>query len=56
VLSWPVSPVPVDAVLVDAAEACEAFPPLQVLATHTGALAFAGAFAAAAGFTATAPT
>ena len=32
------------------------FAPLHVLATHTGALAFAGAFAAAAGFTPADPT
>jgi len=37
-------------------EACEAFPPLQSLKTHTGALAFAGAFADAAGLTAAFPT
>jgi len=46
----------VDAALLDAAGACEAFPPLQVLATHTGALAFTGTSAATAGFTETVPT
>src|SRR5215212_733059 len=37
-------------------EPCEAFPPLQVLATQTGALAFTGAFADSAGSTEAAPT
>jgi hypothetical protein len=40
----------VDAAFVDAPGAWEAFPPLQALATHTGALAFTGAFAAIDGF------
>jgi len=43
-------------VLLEPLAACREFPPLQVLATHTGALAFTGAVAAAAGFTETAPT
>ena len=37
-------------------DACVELPPLHVLATHTGALAFAGAFAAGAGFTPADPT
>jgi hypothetical protein len=36
--------------------ACWEVPPLQVLATHTGALPFTGALAAAAGFTLADPT
>ena len=43
-------------VLLEPLAACWEFPPLQVLATHTGAFAFPGAFAAAAGFTPPDPT
>jgi hypothetical protein len=35
---------------------CEAFPPVQLLATHTGAFAFTGALAAAAASTTALPT
>lgn len=38
-------------VLLEPAEVCVESPPLQVLATHTGTLPFAGAFAVAAGLT-----
>ena len=55
-LFWPVPPVPVDAALVDAAGACEAFPPLQVLATHTGTFPLTGALAAIDGFASAALT
>jgi len=37
-------------------EPCEAFPPLQVLKTHTGAFPSTGAFADALGLTAALPT
>jgi len=37
-------------------EPCDALPPLQVLATQTGALAFTGAFADSAGSTDAVPT
>jgi hypothetical protein len=42
--------------LVGPLAACWELPPLQALATHTGALPFTGAFAEAAGLTATDPT
>ena len=47
---------PVVVLLVGPLAVCWEFPPLQALATHTGALPFTGAFAEAAGLTVTDPT
>jgi len=43
--------LPAEVALDDPPADCEALPPLHVLKTQTGALAFAGAFADAAGST-----